>query len=371
MKSSGVEEMPGGFGVRAATAEVARLCIRAGMRMSSRAPSVNSHHRHMAVQSSSRRRPASPARGEQPPWPDPGSARRTRRASSRRFRSSTRCGSRDQARLPPPLGRGDRHRLRDPRPVGPLDHLAFGERGHHRRDRRLPPGQGQGSFGTFAVAGDDLGELADAWRGITAEGRMVQLAALAQPKSADAETQELTGDPAGRARAEGRLMAAWSARERQRVVDAYLNESGHNQFVPREFLAWLWERRTTRSIRSSSGWTTRRRRRRGARVGSGTEFRTAHRGPHGRRRPVDRVEGGGARAAGDDLSCRRARLGGGYTPRSIPTTRRWWPSSRRQAAGALDGSLGRHGGVAELAGVDTTPIREIAAHLAGSVAVAA
>ena len=31
-------------------------------------------------------------------------------------------------------------------------------------------------------------------------------------------------------------MPAWSARERQRIVDAYLNDSGCNQFVPREFL---------------------------------------------------------------------------------------------------------------------------------------
>ena len=44
---------------------------------------------------------------------------------------------------------------------------------------------------------------------------------------------------------------------------------------------------------------------------------------------------------------------------------------RRQAAGALDSWLGRYAGVTELAGVGTTPIREIAAHLAGGVAVAA
>ncbi len=37
-------------------------------------------------------------------------------------------------------------------------------------------------------------------------------------------------------------MAASSARERQRVVDEYLNESGRNQFVPREFLTCLRER---------------------------------------------------------------------------------------------------------------------------------
>ena len=44
------------------------------------------------------RRPASPAREAPPPWRGPGSARRRRRASSRRSRSSTRCGSRGRAR---------------------------------------------------------------------------------------------------------------------------------------------------------------------------------------------------------------------------------------------------------------------------------
>jgi hypothetical protein len=52
-------------------------------------------------------------------------------------------------------------------------------------------GRGKGSFGIFAVAGDELGEWADAWQAITAEGRMVQLAALAKPVAADDEKREL------------------------------------------------------------------------------------------------------------------------------------------------------------------------------------
>lgn len=51
--------------------------------------------------------------------------------------------------------------------------------------------KGRGSYGTFAVAGDDLGEFADYWNEVTAEGRKVQEAALVDPECADDETQEL------------------------------------------------------------------------------------------------------------------------------------------------------------------------------------
>jgi hypothetical protein len=51
--------------------------------------------------------------------------------------------------------------------------------------------KGRGSFGTFAVAGDDLGDWADDWAAITAEGRLVQEAALDAPDVADDETAEL------------------------------------------------------------------------------------------------------------------------------------------------------------------------------------
>ena len=42
--------------------------------------------------------------------------------------------------------------------------------------------KGRGSYGTFAVAGDDLGEWADYWAEVTAEGREVQEAAMAEPE---------------------------------------------------------------------------------------------------------------------------------------------------------------------------------------------
>ncbi len=51
--------------------------------------------------------------------------------------------------------------------------------------------KGRGSFGTFAVAGDDLGDWQDYWNEVTAEGRDAQEFALANPEVADDETREL------------------------------------------------------------------------------------------------------------------------------------------------------------------------------------
>ena len=51
--------------------------------------------------------------------------------------------------------------------------------------------KGKGNYGSFAVAGDDLGEWADDWAQITAEGRDVQAEALETPVCADAETEML------------------------------------------------------------------------------------------------------------------------------------------------------------------------------------
>jgi hypothetical protein len=53
--------------------------------------------------------------------------------------------------------------------------------------------KGKGSFGTFAVAGDDLGEWSDDWAEITADGRDVQAEAMdnPEPEPGDYDTAEL------------------------------------------------------------------------------------------------------------------------------------------------------------------------------------
>jgi hypothetical protein len=51
--------------------------------------------------------------------------------------------------------------------------------------------KGRGSYGTFAVAGDDLGDWQPYWDDVTQEARSVQQAALDNPELADADTVEL------------------------------------------------------------------------------------------------------------------------------------------------------------------------------------
>lgn len=51
--------------------------------------------------------------------------------------------------------------------------------------------KGRGSYGTFSVAGENIGDWQDIWDEVTAEGREVQSAAMDDPEYADPETSEL------------------------------------------------------------------------------------------------------------------------------------------------------------------------------------
>jgi len=51
--------------------------------------------------------------------------------------------------------------------------------------------KGRGSYGTFSVHGDDLGDWQETWDEITAEGRLCQQAAMEAPEYADEDTSEL------------------------------------------------------------------------------------------------------------------------------------------------------------------------------------
>lgn len=51
--------------------------------------------------------------------------------------------------------------------------------------------KGRGSYGTFAVSGEEMGDWQSAWDEITAEGRDVQELALQSPEYADEETADL------------------------------------------------------------------------------------------------------------------------------------------------------------------------------------
>ena len=166
-------------------------------------------------------------------------------------------------------------------------------------------------------------------------------------------------------------MPAWNARERQRIVDAYLNASGRNQFVPREFLAWLRERPDhpvhpvffgMDDAEAAQAW-------REGRVRHWISgLRIAVRAADAGTSVVSCVVVRELPAMVSPVAGRRE--GGGYALVD-PSDPAMLAELQRQAAGALDSWFGRYAGVAEIAGVDTTPIREIAARLAGGVAVAA
>lgn len=51
--------------------------------------------------------------------------------------------------------------------------------------------KGRGSFGTWTVAGDDLGDMQPYWDEVTQEARDVQQAAMDNPECADDQTQDL------------------------------------------------------------------------------------------------------------------------------------------------------------------------------------
>ena len=51
--------------------------------------------------------------------------------------------------------------------------------------------KGRGSFGTFTIAGEDLGDHKDFWDEMMEEGRAVQELARDNPECADEETAEL------------------------------------------------------------------------------------------------------------------------------------------------------------------------------------
>jgi hypothetical protein len=51
--------------------------------------------------------------------------------------------------------------------------------------------KGRGSYGTFSVAGEDLGEFQDVWDEVTGEARAVQESAMDDPECADDDTREL------------------------------------------------------------------------------------------------------------------------------------------------------------------------------------
>ena len=151
---------------------------------------------------------------------------------------------------------------------------------------------------------------------------------------------------------------AFARKERQRIIDNYLNESGHNRFVPAEFLDWLSARpdhevydvffgmsdedaARAHRIDMVRQWTS------GLRVTVNLSEQSAVKVGSVTVREVSLP------AMVSPLSGRKG--GGGY----IPVDEDALPELRLQAAQSLGSWLERYSGVLMLSGISVDPIKEI------------
>lgn len=154
-------------------------------------------------------------------------------------------------------------------------------------------------------------------------------------------------------------MAGFAKAERQRVIDAYLNETGRNMFVPREFLAWLKGQPDHEAYpvffslsdeQAAHNYRVERVRQwvAGLRVTVNITSTTHH---------IGKVTIGEYKLPGMVSPMGGRKSGGGYLTASDDPAMIY--ELRRQAAVALESWLERFGGVLALAGGSEAPIKEI------------
>ena len=163
-------------------------------------------------------------------------------------------------------------------------------------------------------------------------------------------------------------MARFSKARRQEIVDGYLNDSGRNRFVPGDFLEWLRERPDHEAHSLFFGIDD-------VDAAQAYRRRLVRRWVSGLRVTVT-VTPAVRRVVGK-VTVRKADIplmfspgadrkgGGGYLSADM-TDPTHFAELRRQAAKALAAWIERHGGVAELAGLDVGPVRELAGALEGA-----
>ena len=163
---------------------------------------------------------------------------------------------------------------------------------------------------------------------------------------------------------------AFTAKDRQRIIDDYLNGTGKNMFVPAEFIDWLagqpeheayewfYSKTDAEAAREYRIWMARRMAN-GLRIvaktdeGKGSVVSVAVREYPAFVSPVAQRQGGG-----------------GYEPFD-PKDAAAMAELRRQGATSMRSWLNRYRGAFEAAGVDLTPLEEIAAAEADRVALSA
>lgn len=162
-------------------------------------------------------------------------------------------------------------------------------------------------------------------------------------------------------------MARFTRKRRQAVIDGYLNATGRNIFHPGEFVDWLQGQTDHEAYPwffSSDDATTAREHRiaLARQMASGlrivANIKTGELAPGG----LVTVE---VREFPAFISPVGARAGGGGYHAFDPTDPALVTELRRQAATALLSWLARYQAVAEMGGIDVSPIVEIAAGLDG------
>lgn len=163
---------------------------------------------------------------------------------------------------------------------------------------------------------------------------------------------------------------AFTKKDRQRIIDAYLSETGKNMFVPGEFIDWL----SGQSDHEAYPWFFAKSDGEAAR-----EYRIglARQMASGLRITVQPSEAKGSVVS---LTVREypayvspvagRKAGGGYE-RFDPEDEAALAELKRQAVTSLNSWLRRYAGAVEESGVDVTPIKEIAALIEGRVALSA
>ena len=163
---------------------------------------------------------------------------------------------------------------------------------------------------------------------------------------------------------------AFKAKDRQRIIDGYLADSGRNMFVPSEFIDWLAERPDHEMYDAfygmSDGEAARKYRVEMARqMASG--LRIVVRQQDSKSSVVQIV----TREYPAYISpVVNRKSGGGYQPMD-PDDEAHLAELRRQGASALRGWLDRYRGAFEVAGFDLSQIEEVAGSQDASAAVSA
>lgn len=166
-------------------------------------------------------------------------------------------------------------------------------------------------------------------------------------------------------------MSGFPKRDRQRIIDDYLNVTGRNLFVAAEFIDWLADKPEHEAydlFYSIDDTQAARQYRIGLarQMASGLRITVTHQEPT--KSQVVQITTREYPAYVSPVAGRKS--GGGYVPFSADDAE-VMAELQSQGAQALRSWLARYRGAAEAAGVDVTPIEEIVSQLSRDVAKSA